>query len=236
MNPKVKRGTFLFLCLIAGALLIPLLVALMAVAALVLDLFIPGDMPRDLEGLYGLLGSAIFGLLAGFAIGQLQFFLVKRCLRLGLPGWRMFSALGGVLGATVAWSVASFAYFQELWLTMRTPPHISVTLDVALPIMLGLGAFAGVQALVLRRRVNDAWRWLLAPKTAIGLLALIQRADHAQAQNWSYVPGPRFLLLGAAPIAALFSGIAMLRISRDIRSAKVKRDDRAHHVPAKRSA
>lgn len=74
MKPRVKPGTFLLLCCIAGALLIPLLVALMAVAGLVLDPFIPGDMPRDLEGIYGLQVAAMFGLLAGLAIGQLQFF------------------------------------------------------------------------------------------------------------------------------------------------------------------
>lgn len=236
MKPKVKPGTFLLLCFIAGALLMPILVALMAVAGLVLDQFIPGDLPRDLEGIYGLLGSAIFGLLAGYVIGLLQFVLVRRCLGLDLPGWRRSSALGGLLGSIVAWSLVSFANHNELWLTMRIPPNISVTLEAALPMLIGLGAFASVQALVLRRRVSGAWRWPLAPVAAIALLAVFQLADHAQARNWSYVPGPRFLLLGAAPIAALFSGIVMLRIGHDIRSAKVKREDRAQHFPAKRRA
>ncbi len=235
MKPRVKPGTFLLLCCIAGALLIPLLVALMAVAGLVLDPFIPGDMSRDLEGIYGLQVAAMFGLLAGLAIGQLQFFLVKRCLDLGLPRWRRISALGGLLGTIVAWSLASFANHYELWLNMRIPPHIKVTLEAALPMLIGLGVFASVQALVLRPQVSGAWRWPLAPIAAIALLAVFQLADHADARNWSYVPGPRFLLLGAAPISALFSGITMLRISRDIRSDKVKRGDSAHHFPAKRS-
>ena len=236
MKPKVKPGTFLFLCFIVGLVLIPLMVALMFVAGLVSDQFFPGNSPRALEGIYGLLGTAIFGLLAGFSIGLLQFLLVKRCLRLDLSGWRRISALGGLLGAIVAWSFASFASHYELWLTMRIPPHISVTLEAALPMLFGLGLFASVQALVLRRQVIGAWRWPFVPMAAIALLAVIQLADHAGARNWSYVPGPRFLLLGAAPIAALFSGIAMLRISRDIRSDKVKRGDSAHHFPAKRSA
>ena len=235
MKPRVKPGTFLFLCFIVGVFLIPLMVALMFVASLISDLFFAGNSPRDFEGIYGLLGSAIFGLLAGFFIGWLQFLLVRRFLRLDLPGWRRFSAIGGLLGAVVAWIFASYANHYELWLTMRIPPHINVTLEAALPMLFGLGLFASVQARVLRRQVSGARRWPLAPMAAIALLAVIQLADHAGARNWSYVPGPRFLLLGAAPIAALFSGIAMLRISRDIRSDKVKRGDSAHHFPAKRS-
>lgn len=236
MQPRFKPGTFLFLCFIVGFFLIPLMVALMFVASLISDQFFPGDSPRDLEGVYGLLVSAIFGLLAGFLIGLLQFVLVKRCRRLYLSGWRRFSALGGLLGAIVAWSFTSFANHYELWQTLRIPPHISVTLEAALPMLFGLSLFASIQALILRRHISGAWRWPLAPLAAIALLGLIQLADHAEARNWSYVPGPRFLLLGAAPIAALFSGIAMLQISRDIRSDKVKRGDSVHPFPAKRSA
>jgi hypothetical protein len=165
-------------------------------------------------------GIVVVGTAEGTAVGLAQWLVLRDCL----PAlrWRDW-LLATMSGAVAAWGVG-MAIGSTAGEALALPESaVTVLLGAAL-----IGAAGGVllsvpQALVLRRAVHAAWRWI--PAHAGAWAAGMVVAFAGTGLIGSETPLPVVTLIGAATglgmggLVAALTGLALVRLLRDVREA-----------------
>jgi hypothetical protein len=233
MNDPNRRGRFLLAWFIAGIAVLPLSAALWFAAVLAFS--VPMNRFNGVAPWFladeSLFAMALFWLINGFCIGNLQKAIVQRYLRVDLRSWSVFSVLGAMLAGIIAYPCLGGDCFLSQFYGLHIAPSIKGQIEFPTLVAIYLTVLSLVQYLALYRIAKWRWRWVAAHLGSLLLAVLLSMYALAEPSP-AYDGAMQFLALLALIITPA-TGIMMLRLlSAHIPVAKVARD-RSAYQPAR---
>ena len=219
MNVRLSAVPFMISWLVTGLIAAPLSVALSLTAILTFQTALSGLTDTSAWGYwedYDFLFFGVFLLITGHCIGALQKTVLRRHLGVEIQRMSLYSALGATLAGVIASHLP--ALLDHVYQVERFACCVYDLRDAAqftLPLAGSMGVFSATQALLLRCYFPAVWRWVLghlAAATCAGLVVLAGNMAFPAPHD-----GDTLQLILAVPLAALFTGLAMLRLAREAR-------------------
>ena len=193
MNARIRPGRFKVAWCIAGIAVLPLSAILATGVVLLLDPYL-GRFDNSLAPDYWAPVLAIYWLINGCCIGFLQKAIVKRCLRVDLGRWTMYSALGALLAGALAYPCLEGACLLPQFYQYRFGHDLTVTVELSLVALAYLTVLSAAQSLSLNRLVSASWRWIAAHAGPLILVALISVSDQMSPGSSVFDSGLTFAL------------------------------------------
>lgn len=219
MNVRPGAAPFMISWLVTGLVVAPLSVALSLTAIMTFQSALSGltdTSAWDYWEDYIFLFFGIGLLITGYCIGALQKTILRRHLGIEIQCMSLYSALGAALAGVIASHLpALLNHVHPVERLVCCLYDLRAAAQFTLHLAGFMGIFSATQVLLLRRYFPAVWRWVLAHlagATCAGLVVLAGNMVFPAPHD-----GDILQLILAVLLAALFSGLAMLRLAREAR-------------------
>ena len=229
MIDQIRPGRFKLAWCIGGIAVLPLsAVVLILISKFMYSLGIPYASPLAPDSWAPFL--AIAWLVNGCCIGFLQKAIVKRCLRVDLGRWTVYSTLGALLAGALAYPCMYGECSPPQLYDYRSGSDLAFTVEMSMTVLVYLTVFSAVQCLALNRIVSGSWRWIAAHTLPLTLAALVSVADQMSPGSLVLDSGLAFALY--VLVVTVATGLVMQRMCTSNRRATKEPIDEWAYQPA----